>query len=204
MRITQQTELGILTAIFIALGLAVMALFSIILFGEFLLDGTVSSALGGVPCLIMPVLVVFLAFISAKNALFFIRSSTSERARRASYFLILFPLVLVGFVIATTNTEWAPSLTFGFPLFIVGAIGFPYAAMALHKEAKAVVAQNILHVRCTQCTYVFEMHRSSEGVLCPYCGQPSINPLMAPVVDVEPVVPPPEGGESDQMRMDRG
>ena len=180
MRTKLDTELGIIMAIFIALGLSGMALMSVILFGEYLVDESVSAGFWEVPCLFMFAFFLFFAIFSVQNALFFIRTSESERARRASYFLILFPLVLLGFVVATTKTGWAPSLTFGFPLFIVGAVGFPLAARVLHKEARAHEARNMLSIRCVRCTHAFVMDRHIEQVLCPYCGQPNLNPSLAP------------------------
>lgn len=103
----------------------------------------------------------------------------TDRARRAAYFQLLFPLALVGFLVATTLTSFAPSLTFGFPLFYAGTLLYPYTTFVLHREVKAMEIENLLLVRCFRCTYMFEMHKRQPSLLCPYCGQENLNPDQA-------------------------
>jgi ribosomal protein S27E len=110
------------------------------------------------------------------NARFILRSSEDEGSRRAAYFLILYPLVLLSFFLATWSTSFMPSMTFGFPLFVVGAFAYPHAALIIRKQNKATIQGNLLKVKCWKCTYVFEMHRMEEWVRCPYCGEPNLNP----------------------------
>lgn len=113
-----------------------------------------------------------------------ISRARTDRARRAAYFQVLFPLTLIGFLVATTLTSFAPSLTFGFPLFYAGTLLYPYTTFVLHREVKAVEMENLLLVRCFRCTYMFEMHKRQPSLLCPYCGQENLNPDQAVVAEV--------------------
>ncbi len=173
-------------AIIVTLVLFVASFISTIMFMDFLgseewevsVDPTFSVCTG----LAIVLLLVFLAYGTAVYRTV-IGKARTDRARRAAYFQLLFPLALVGFLVATTLTSFAPSLTFGFPLFYAGTVLYPYTTFVLHREVKAVEVASLLLVRCFRCSYMFEMHKRQPSVLCPYCGQENLNPDRAVVAE---------------------
>jgi hypothetical protein len=150
---------------------------SFISFFEYIDTGEISLGMAATPCVIISVAVV-LVFIAWTIPLAKVLLSSAPAAgRRAAYFQILFPIVLVSFLLSTPQAYFAPSVTFAFPLLFVGGLAYPYTALVMRKWVKTIEMKNLLFVQCFRCTYVFEMHREDEWIRCPYCGQPNLNPV---------------------------
>jgi hypothetical protein len=113
-------------------------------------------------------------------------------ARRAAYFCLLFPILLVSFLLATPQADFAPSITFAFPILLAGSLLYPMSAVTVRKWVKAAEAKHLLMLQCFRCSYAFEMHREEPWVRCPYCGQVNMNPTMGKEDGV-----PPTPGETE-------
>ena len=124
-----------------------------------------------------------------------IRWIESRRALRCAYFLLVYPIILFSYMAATIADFFLPSLLFGFPLFIIGTVFYPYCAFVLNGEVRSALAESLVRIGCYQCSYVFEMHREAREQRCPMCGMPNINPYLPgeeEAMEVEEV----EGGET--------
>ena len=171
-------DLGTGFAILFGIFLGILSLYSLIQFIDFLIYGELNAGYEGVLCVPLMVLLGILHIATAvPNGRFTLRTSENVTGRRAAYFLIFFPFLLISFILATWTTSFILSLTFGFPLFILGTFAIPYAALIIHRENKVIEHSNLLRVKCWHCMYIFEMHQEEEWVRCPYCGEPNLNPL---------------------------
>ncbi|NIP36470.1 MAG: hypothetical protein GWN18_16065 [Thermoplasmata archaeon] len=168
---------AVIAVSFLAAGAFMIAAFiSAQSFSMYLEDGEVSADFMVTPCIIMGgiFVVVILAFTFPLARV--LLSYEDSGARRAAYFSILFPILLVSFLFATPQARFAPSFAFAFPLFVIGTVAYPYSAIVMKRWIKSVEMENLLIVRCFRCSYVFEMHREEPWVRCPHCGQVNMNP----------------------------
>jgi hypothetical protein len=178
------TGAGVAAAFVAAVFLGVYTVGSMALFLEFLDSGELYlEPFSGVCILVFFVIGIACFAPNVANALFVIRSSKSERTLRSAYLLVVYPTVFFSFLLATMNTSFTPSLTFGWPLFLLGAIAYPWAALVLHGEVKHALLGNSIMVRCRHCTYLFRMHIAEERMRCLYCGEENENPHLQQVLD---------------------
>ncbi len=143
-------------------------------------DGEMSAATGSEACVVFGIamLIVVLVF-NLTLALLILRSARTVRARRAAYIQILFPIFLASFMLSSPMASFTPSIAFGFPLLLSGAFLYPYSAIVMRQEVRAMEMKNLLRIKCFECTYAFEMHREEDWVRCPYCGSANLNPVKA-------------------------
>jgi hypothetical protein len=176
------TGAGVAAAFVAAVFLGVYTVGSMFMFIDFLESGELSLGVFTGACILVFFVIGVACFSpNVVNALFVLRSSRSPRTLRAAYLLVGYPVVFFSFLLATMNTSFAPSLTFGWPLFLVGAVAYPWAALVLHGEVKDALLGNTIMVRCWHCTYLFRMHLEEERMRCLYCGQVNENPHLAEV-----------------------
>jgi len=159
-------------------GLAMFAggFISLMLFMDFLSDGEMSAELAVAPCIVISAisLVLFIAFnISVIRVLI---NTAPPSGRRAAYFQLLFPILLISFMVATPKASFAPSYTFAFPLLLLGAFAYPYSALQMRKAVLVAMHENLVVLKCFRCTYVLQMHVDELWLRCPYCGQINMNP----------------------------
>ena len=145
-------------------------------FITFLEDGEISAEFTVAPCIIMGGIFLVIALAFTLPIARVLLSSEDESARRAAYFSTLFPILLISFLLSTPQASFAPSFAFGFPLFLVGAVAYPYSAIVMKRHIKMAEMENLLIVRCFRCAYIFEMHKQEPWVRCPHCGQVNMNP----------------------------
>jgi hypothetical protein len=148
---------------------------------EFSREGSVSFP--SIASIYLPFLTIGLIFtyvLNIINGIAVARVTESKRSLRACYFLILYPLVLLGFLLANIDEFLMTSLIFGFPFFIIGAIGLPYFAHVLKKEGIMQLTVNLVIIRCYNCFYTFELHRLEREKRCPLCGAMNRNLLTYP------------------------
>ncbi len=153
---------------------------SLMVFFEFINDedGEISASFGSTGCVIVGIVVLIVVMVfNLTLALLILRSARTERARRASYIQILFPLLLASFMLSTPGANFTPSIAFGFPLLLSGAFLYPYSAIVMKQEVKAMEMKNLLRIKCFECSYAFEMHREEDWIRCPYCGRANMNPV---------------------------
>jgi hypothetical protein len=169
-------EANMLVCIFVGIAMFFIGIISLFSFIDYMDSGEIESGFIMAPCLAFTFIAFFalLAFNLPISRI--ILRTGPESGRRAAYFQILFPILLVSFLIATPRASFAPSLIFGFPLLLVGALAYPYSAVVVHKWVKMAEMKNLQIVGCFRCTYVFEMHREEKWLRCPYCGQVNMNP----------------------------
>jgi hypothetical protein len=181
-RLKERAEVAITTAFFAGFVMLIAGIVSLTVFLEFIYDGEgeISVSLGSAGCVVVGIamLIVVMVF-NLTLALLILRSARTDRARRAAYFQILFPILLASFILSTPMASFTPSIAFGFPLLLMGAFLYPYSAVVMRREVLAMEKKNVLHVRCASCTYLFEMHKDEDRVRCPYCGQANSNPMKA-------------------------
>ena len=180
-------------AAFVMLVGGLMSLFSFI---EYLAEGEIVVNLAAVPCIALSVVFIFVFMVLTVPVARFLLSSEATSVRRASYFAILFPVLLVSFLLATPQASFAPFLTFGWPLLLLGAVAYPYAAVVMRRGVLSAQMKHLLMVECFRCTYVFEMHKEEPVVRCPYCGQVNMNPTMGEGKPAPPSSAPTEEGVS--------
>ena len=182
MRLRERAEVAIATAFFAGASLFVAGIVSLTVFFEYIYDedGEISVSMGSSGCVVVGIamLIVVMAF-NLTLALLILRSARTERARRAAYIQILFPLFLASFMLSTPGASFTPSVAFGFPLLLSGAFLYPYSAIVMKQEVKAMEMKNLLRIKCFECSYYFEMHREEDWVRCPYCGKANLNPVKA-------------------------
>lgn len=196
MSLTAKADASVGMALVFGMVMFVAGFISFITFVEYIDTGEISFGLAGMPCVVFGVAVV-LVFIAWNVPIARILLSSAPAAgRRAAYFQILFPVVLASFLIATPQASFAPSITFAFPLFLIGALAYPYTALVMKKHVKAAEMANLLYVQCFRCTYVFEMHKEDEWIRCPYCGQVNMNPVKAEVEEMASDTAPEKGSVS--------
>lgn len=177
MNMTERADLGVGVALVMGFMMFIAGVFSILTFAEFVESGEISIGITGVPCVVFAV-IVLIGFLAWNVPLArMILSISPPVGRRAAYFQILFPIVLASFLLATTGASFTPSFAFGFPLFFIGTLAYPYTAIVMKRWIKAAAMANLLYVQCFRCTYVFEMHKKDDWIRCPYCGQVNMNPL---------------------------
>jgi len=153
--------------------------FSLVFFLDYLEHGEIEMAVVGTPCIIIGVvsLVVFVAYNLPIARVLII--TAPAQGRRAAYFQLLFPILLVSFLIATPQAGFAPSLTFVFPLLLLGAFAYPYTALQMKRWIKVAEIENLVVLMCFRCSYQLEMHKDERLHQCPYCGQVNLNPRQA-------------------------
>ncbi len=182
MRLKERAEVAIATAFFAGTAMLIGGIVSLMVFIEFLSDGEgeISVSMGSAGCVVVGIamLIVVMAF-NLTLALLILRSAETERARRAAYIQILFPLLLASFMLSTPLASFTPSIAFGFPLLLSGAFLYPYSAIVMKQEIKGMEMRNLLRIKCFECSYAFEMHREEDWVRCPYCGKANLNPVKA-------------------------
>jgi hypothetical protein len=181
-RLKERVEVAIMTAFFGGFAMLFAGIFSVAVFSDYIRDGdgeiSVAVSSGGCVVLGIAMLVVFTVF-NLTLALIVLRSARTDGARRAAYFQILFPPLLASFMLSTPMAAFTPSVAFGFPLLLAGAVLYPYSAIVMRREARQIEMRDLLLVSCYRCTYVFEMHREGDGIRCPYCGEVNMNPVEA-------------------------
>jgi hypothetical protein len=179
-RLTERAEVALLMAVLMGFVLLVTGLSSLAVFWDYISWGdgeiAVSYSAGGCVIIGIVMLIGILAF-DLGLALRIARATRRDRARQAAYFQILFPVLLASFMLCTPSAAFAPSIAFGFPLLLAGAVLYPYSAMVMKREAKEIERRDLILVSCWRCRNVFEMHREQEGTRCPYCGELNLNPV---------------------------
>lgn len=110
---------------------------------------------------------------------------------RAAYFLMLFPLVLGGFVLASLMDGTVPSMIFGWPLFLMGAVLYPYSALALRRGVGVPADGGRALIVCYNCGQTLVLRVDTPHDNCPRCGALNLNPYMG-----MPPRPPPPGPEA--------
>ncbi len=182
MRLREHAEVALATAVFAGMAMFFAGLISLMTFLDYIYDedGEISANMGSAGCVAIGIamLIVMMVF-NLTLALLILRSAGTERARRAAYIQILFPLLLASFMLSTPLASFTPSIAFGFPLLLLGAFLYPYSAMVMRQEVKGMEMKNLLRIKCFECSYAFEMHREEDWVRCPYCGKANLNPVKA-------------------------
>jgi hypothetical protein len=107
---------------------------------------------------------------------------------RAAYFLMLFPIVLGSFVLASLMDGTVPSMIFGWPLFLMGAVLFPYCAFVLRWGVGAHAGGGRALIVCYNCGSTLVLREDASQDICPRCGSLNIYPLMG-----MPTLTPPPG-----------
>ena len=180
MRLKERAEVAIATAFIAGAAMLIGGTVSLTVFLEFIYggEGEISVSVGSAGCVAsgIALLIVVMVF-NLTLALLILRSARTDRARRAAYIQILFPLLLASFMLSTPMASFTPSIAFGFPLLLLGAFMYPYSAIVMKQEVKAMEMRNLLRIKCFNCSYAFEMHREEDWVRCPYCGNANLNPL---------------------------
>lgn len=113
------------------------------------------------------------------------------RHLRAAYFLMLFPLVLGGFVLASLMDGTVPSMLFGWPLFLMGAVLFPYCAFALRRGVGVPADGGRALIVCYNCGQELVLRVDEAHHNCPRCGALNMNPYLG-----MPPKPPPPGPDA--------
>lgn len=170
------------TAFFAGAVMFVTGFLSLMVFTEYLFDENheIVVSIGSLGCVAIGIVLLVLVMVfNLTLALTILRSARTDRARRAAYIQILFPLLLASFMLSTPLASFAPSITFGFPLLLIGAFIYPYSAIVMKQEVKSMEMKNLLRIKCFECSYAFEMHREEDWVRCPYCGMANLNPVKA-------------------------
>jgi ribosomal protein S27E len=176
--LTAKADASVGMALMAGMFMFVAGFWSVFTFVDYVYSGEISAGLVATPCVIL-VVVAFVVFIAWNFPIVkVLLASAPVAGRRAAYFQVLFPILLGSFLLATPEASFIPSVTFAFPLLLIGAFAYPYTALLMKKWVKAMEVANLLYVECFKCTYVFEMHRSDEWIRCPYCGQVNMNPVM--------------------------
>jgi len=181
-RLKERAEVAIGTAFIAGTAMFVAGIVSLTVFLEFLYDedGEISVSFGSTGCVTVGIVMLIVVMVfNLSLALLILRSARTDRARRASYIQILFPLFLASFMLSTPGASFAPSMAFGWPLLLSGAFLYPYSAIVMKQEVKGMEMQNLLRIKCFECSYVFEMHREEDWIRCPYCGKANMNPVKA-------------------------
>ncbi len=174
------SEVGIAGSMAAAVFLGLMAAASLIMFMWFLDEGEFAMEATTTVCVIFFFILGFACFgPNVVNGLFMARSSSSPRVLRAAYFLIAYPVVFYSFMLATINAEFVPSVTFGWPLFLLGMVAYPWSALIVHNEVKDALLRTTIVVQCRRCHYLFRMHIEEEAMRCLYCGEVNANPHLA-------------------------
>ncbi|NOQ54444.1 MAG: hypothetical protein GQ558_07565 [Thermoplasmata archaeon] len=182
MRLRERAEVALVSAVFAGMAMFFAGFISLMTFFEYIYDedGEISAGMGSAVC--VPIGIALLIAVMVFNltlALLILRSAGTDRARRAAYIQILFPLLLASFMLSTPLASFTPSIAFGWPLLLLGAILYPYSAIVMKQEVKAMEMKNLLRIKCFECSYAFEMHREEDWVRCPYCGKANLNPVKA-------------------------
>jgi len=110
---------------------------------------------------------------------------------RAAYFLMLFPIVLGSFVLASLMDGTVPSMLFGWPLFLVGTVLFPYCALSMRKGIGVSAEGGRAMIVCYNCGRPLALGMDTLQIGCPRCGALNLNPFLG-----MPPKPPPPGSEA--------
>lgn len=116
--------------------------------------------------------------------------------RRAGYFLVGFPIVLLSFIVASIDDVFVPAMIFGWPLFIMAAVLVPICTGIV----KRGLDFRSWTVACWGCGQELTLRPSAPFVCCPRCGSFNGRPptgaggLPAPSAPVLPKGPPRNGG----------
>ncbi len=182
-------------SVLVAFVLLMGGFMSFISFVEYMGEGEIYISFTEAPCVVMATifLVVFLVITVPMARV--LLSSEDVAVRRASYFAVLFPILLVSFLLATPQATFAPSFTFGWPLMFLGTLAYPYSAIIIRRGVRSAEMRHLLLLECFRCTYVFEMHKEEPMARCPYCGQVNMNPTMG---EGKPA-PPRETGTEERV-----
>lgn len=173
-----EAEISFGLALLFSFFLATLSLISFIALAEYVSEGEIYVSYGTFICIpILLAVTVAACAINTTVARTVVTSSPDPKALRAAYLLVGYPIVMLSFLFATIGTGFAPSIAFGFPLFLAGTVLYPWASLIVRREFKNIISANILQVQCYNCRYVFEMNRVQDQVRCPYCGEPNLNPL---------------------------
>lgn len=179
-----------------AVMMLVGGLISLVGFMDYVNYGEITINPGTDACTVLSAIFVIFFLVLAVPIARFLLSSEAAGVRRASYFAILFPILLVSFLLATPETSFAPTITFAWPLLLLGAFAYPYAAIVMKRGVRSAEMKHLLLLECFRCSYTFEMHREEPMVRCPYCGQVNMNPLMGEGKPAPPHYPQDEEGVS--------
>jgi len=171
-------------------------LMSLVSFVEYVGDGEMAVNNAAVPCIVMGAIFLVVFLVITVPVARVLLSSPSVGARRASYFSVLFPVLLVSFLLSSPQASFAPTFAFAWPLMLLGAVAYPYSAFTMRRWLRAAEMENLLLLECFRCTYTFEMHRLEPCIRCPYCGQVNMNPTMGEGKPAPPGEAPREEGVS--------
>lgn len=106
---------------------------------------------------------------------------------RAAYFLMLFPIVLGSFVLASLMDGTVPSMLFGWPLFLMGAVLYPLSALALRRGVGVPTDGGRALIVCYNCGQTLVLRTDTAQNNCPRCGALNLNPFLG----IPPKPPPP-------------
>lgn len=176
--------------------LALLSIPSFIAFSEYMRNGGLEVPMEAEVCAYIfgPLLFVLAAPVIL-DALSLSAYATSDASRRALYVLVLLPVVVWGFMLASITEGFIPSLIMGMPLFITCAIAIPFSALVLHRHIMATLySPYSAHIHCRFCGAQLVMAREDQYVKCRRCNAINANPFSGPVGDGSLPSPPPGAG----------
>lgn len=143
---------------------------------EYLKDGSISAGYGGMPfcCLFFGFigfcLLVGGTVLNILNAVSVSKRTKSKNSLRSLYIFVLYPIVLVSFVIPAWESLFLTSLIFALPFLLIGAVVLPFSAITLHREAMKLCKKEYCTSMCIYCKFPHRRDVVAVDGYCPRCG----------------------------------
>jgi len=177
---------------------AVLSIPSFIALAEYMRYGELEVPMEAEVCAYIfgPVLFLLLGLVML-DAISLRAYAMDDAARRAFYVIVILPVAVIVYMLASFTEALIPSLIMGMPLFIVSAIAIPFSALVLHRHVMAaLVSPYGAHIHCRFCGAHLVMAREDQYVKCRRCNAMNANPFSQPAADGTVISPSPvEGAE---------
>jgi hypothetical protein len=158
-----------------ALLLGLVSLVSFFIMVEYIQDGGVSMGFGTAPCCLMIgaisfCVIVVSSILNISTAVSVSKRSKSKVSLRSLYISILYPIVLIAFIIPHFEAAFYTSLIFGFPVFVLGVILLPFSSFSVMREALKMDVKQYTVEACHYCRFTYRREIRQMDAICPRCG----------------------------------
>jgi Zn-finger nucleic acid-binding protein len=148
---------------------------------EYFSHGSITMGYNMAPCCLVVFFGLVIALgISIFNIVVSVNIASTIRTAwsyRAVYIFVLYPLVLIGFIADNAPNSFFTMFLYGFPVFAIGAVLMPLAAIALHRTTSKAIKDAKLPVVCPRCMVYVYVPRFNKLFACPKCRGMYMNPL---------------------------
>ncbi|UCE74127.1 MAG: hypothetical protein JSV56_00100 [Methanomassiliicoccales archaeon] len=179
MKLADKTSLGYILTIIYGLYLMLFSLFSFIFLNDYLTKGTSDFNYYHIPCGpgFMIAFIIIIWILNVYNSFVVYKKTKINMILNILYILIIYPLIILIFILAGFLESVQIILVAAFPVFFIGAFLLPTCAYIIYTETLDKIEKKISQIECFNCRYEFEIDPQDKEKECPLCGALNIIPF---------------------------